>query len=104
MECSERGAMSDGNDRRALAPFLKQAVERRFGGLVKRGGGFVEEQIIGRMQKRARNREPLLLAEREHAVPMLFFVQSRHKFGQSDVDERLGDAGIVEGARLCRIT
>jgi hypothetical protein len=42
--------------------FLKQSVEVVFRGLIEGGGGLVEKEIVRRVQERARNAEPLLLA------------------------------------------
>src|SRR5260370_32201592 len=43
---------------------LEQTVERRLRGLIERSGCLVEEQILRRMQQRARQPKPLLLAKR----------------------------------------
>ena len=58
-------------------PLLQQAVQRRLGGFVERRGRLVEEQIIRRVQQRARDGEPLLLAERQHAIPVRLLVEPR---------------------------
>ena len=50
VECAERRAVADGDDRRALEPLLQQPVQRRLGGLIERSGRLVEEQIIGLLQ------------------------------------------------------
>ena len=49
---------------------LEQAIQRGLRGFVERGGGFVEEQVLRRVQQRAREPEALLLAERERPVPV----------------------------------
>ena len=43
------------------------------------------------MQKRARDAEPLLLAQRQHPVPVRFLLDARHKGRQADGADELGD-------------
>src|SRR5665213_4343396 len=68
VEGGERRAVTDRHDRGGGEPLLQQMIQLGFRRLIERGGGFVQEQIIGRMQQRAGKSEPLLLAERQNAV------------------------------------
>src|SRR5262252_10533560 len=70
MERGERRAVANRHDRRAPEPCVEKAIERGFRRLVERSRGLVEEKIIGRLQNGAGNAEALLLAEREHSVPV----------------------------------
>src|SRR6185437_10758787 len=71
VESFQRRAMAD-RDNAAVGQLLReQAIERGLRGLVERGGGLVEEQEFGGLQQRPRDAETLLLAERQHPVPML---------------------------------
>ena len=62
--------MPDRDNRCAGEPLGKEAVELRFGRLVERGRGLVEKEVVGRLEDGARDSKALLLAERQHAVPM----------------------------------
>ena len=92
--------MADRNDGRAGKLRAQHLVERGFGGLVERGGRFVEEQEIRLLQDGARDREPLLFAERQNAVPVRLFVQPRCKRGQAHGLERARQRVVRERARL----
>src|SRR5262245_33746851 len=59
----DAGPVGDADHRRVRQAFLDEAVEARFDGLVERRRGFVEEQPLGLLKQRARDRETLLLAE-----------------------------------------
>src|SRR5579863_6999899 len=69
----------------------QETIERRFGGFVERGGRLIEEQIFRRVQKRARQTQPLLFAEREHPVPMRFLLQPWNEPWQTYRGERAAD-------------
>ena len=73
-------------------PLFQQPIERGLGRLVERGGRLVQEQIVRRMQQRARDAEPLLLAERQHAVPVRLLVDALGQRRQADRGDQLGDA------------
>src|SRR5437588_2061619 len=75
VEGGERRAMADRYDRAALEPRGEKTVERGFRRLVERGRRLVEEQVIRRLQNGAGNSKALLLAEREHPVPVCFLVE-----------------------------
>ena len=62
----------------------KQLVKRGFSRLVERGRGLVQKKIIGRLENGARDAETLLLAEREHAVPVGFLIEALREVGQPD--------------------
>src|SRR2546428_165499 len=70
VERAQRRAVADRDDGGLAQPLLHEPVERGLGGLVERGGRLVEEQIVGRVQDRPGDGEPLLLADREHPVPV----------------------------------
>src|SRR5215831_4282398 len=70
VEDRQRGAVADRHDRCTIELLFEQLVERGFCRLVERCGRFIEEQIIRRVEQGARDAEPLLLAKREHPVPM----------------------------------
>src|SRR5262245_24861710 len=70
VERGERGAVADRDDRGAPEPRVEKAVERGFRRLVERSRRFVEEKIIRRLQNGAGDAKALLLAEREHSVPV----------------------------------
>src|SRR6516164_5251750 len=72
VERGERGAVADRHDRGALEPRIEKAIERGFRRLVERGRRLVEEKIVRCLQNGAGNAEALLLAEREHSVPVRF--------------------------------
>ena len=82
---------------------LQQAIERGFGGFVERGGGLVEEQELRRLQQRACDAEPLLLAERQHPVPVLLLIDPRGELRQADLRQHLADPLGAEGAGFARI-
>ena len=103
VEGGERGAMADGDDGGARKPPLQQVIERRLGRLIERGGGFIEQEVIGRVQNRPREAEPLLLAERQYPVPMCFFVDAGGEIRQADRGDELGDLRGVVAAGLTRI-
>src|ERR1700688_1894597 len=46
VEGLQRRAMADRYDGGGRQPLLDQAIERRLRGLVERGGGFIQEQIL----------------------------------------------------------
>ena len=75
VERVQRRAVADRDDGRVRQPLLQQPVERGLGRLVERGGGLVEEQLVRLLQQRAGDAEPLLLAERQHAVPVRLLVE-----------------------------
>src|SRR5689334_9971749 len=79
VEGGEGGAMPDRDDGGVRQPLAQQLIERRFGRFIERRRRLVEEEIIRRMQQRARDAEPLLLAEREHAIPVRLLVDALGK-------------------------
>src|SRR5271169_5035257 len=84
MESEQRRTMADGYNGRAGEPLGEEAVERCFRRLVERGCGLIQKEIIRRLQNGTSNAETLLLAEREHAVPVGFLLQPLRKLGQAD--------------------
>ncbi len=83
MEGFQRCAMTD-RDNGCLRQFLRQhGVQRCFRGLVERRGGFIEEEVARCVQQRPRQAQPLLFAEREHAIPVRLFVQPRRQAAAS---------------------
>src|SRR6266516_559566 len=96
-------AVADRHDARMREPLLQEPIERGLGRLVERGGSLVEEQIVGRVQDGAREPEPLLLAEREHAVPVRILVEPRRERGEPDRLQHFAHLAGVEGSRLGRI-
>ena len=99
MERRERRAVADRHDGRFRQALLEQPVERRLRRLVERGGGLVEEQEIGRLQEGARDAEALLLAERQHAVPVRLLVEPLRQGGQADGADRLREPLAVVACR-----
>ena len=103
MERGERRAVADRHDSRGREPLLQQMVERGLGGLIERGRGLVEEQEVRRVQQCAGDAQPLLLAERQHAVPMRLLLDPFGKGRQADRGHQFGDFGRIESPRLRRI-
>ena len=70
VELNETRAVAYGDDRRVWQPREEQAIKLRFGRLVQGGCCLVQEQPIGLLQKRAGDRQPLLLASRQLVGPI----------------------------------
>ena len=85
----------DGGARQA--PF-EQPVERGFARFVERGGGLVQKQIVRRVQHGAGDAEPLLLAERQHPVPMRLLVDPGRERRQADGGDHLGTLAGLEAS------
>src|SRR6516162_421430 len=93
----ERGSVAD-RDHGGLWKYgFDQTVETGFGRLVEGSRRLVEKEILRGVQQRARNPEPLLLAERQHLVPMRLGVEPALEFGQANREQRLPDALCLEG-------
>src|SRR5580692_4458270 len=89
VERLERRAVAD-RDHGGRRQFrFEQLVELGFRRLIERGGCLIEEQKLRRVQERTREPEPLLLARREHSVPVRFLLQLRGEPGQADRDQRI---------------
>ena len=73
MEFAQGRSVADRDDRGCRQPLMQQPVKGLFTGLIERCGGLVEEQPLRRVQEGAGDAEPLLLAERQHAVPVRLF-------------------------------
>src|SRR6202049_3799332 len=91
VEGLKRTTMADRDHGRCRQLLRKQTIERRLGGLIERRGRFIEEQILWRMQKRACQPKPLLLAEGEYPVPMRVLVQARYQLRQAHRGESIPD-------------
>src|SRR5215471_12543333 len=100
VEGGERGAVADRHDRGAPEPCVEKAVERGFRRLVERSRRLVEEKIIRCLQNGAGNAEALLLAEREHSVPVRFLREPPGERGQADGGDDLGERVGSEGSGL----
>src|ERR1700742_2894297 len=83
--------MADGDDGRPGQALLQQAVEPGLRWLVQRRRGLVQEQVLRSLQQRAGEREALLLAERQHPVPVVTFVQPLRELRQTDRADRVLD-------------
>ena len=103
VERRKRRAVADRDDRRARQPLLQQPVELGLRRLVERRRRLVEKQEIRLLQQRARDAEALLLAERQHPVPVRLLVEPLRQCGKADRVERRGDLLAAEGAGLRRI-
>src|SRR5689334_24723408 len=88
MEGGERRAVADRDDGRSREPFLEQPIESCLRDLVERSGGLIEEQEVRRLQQGATNAEPLLLAERQHPVPVRVLVEPFRQGAEPDRTER----------------
>src|ERR1700722_10438266 len=91
VESLERGAMADRDDGGGRQFLLEKTIQRRLRGFVERGGGFIQEQIARRMQKRTREPKALLLAERKRPVPVPGLLQSWGEQRQAHRNQRLPD-------------
>src|SRR5258708_32412537 len=89
MERRERRAVADRNDGRSRQPLLDEPVQRRLRRLIERRRGLIEEQEIGLLKECPRDAETLLLAEREHAVPVRLLVEPLRQRGRADRVARL---------------
>src|SRR4029453_1744120 len=89
VERGKRRAVPDRDDRGALEARVEEAVERSFRRFVERGRRLVEKEIIRRLQNGSGNPEALLLAEREHSVPVCLLAEPLGERGQADRDDRL---------------
>ena len=103
MERRKRCAMTDRDDRRLRKSLIKELIERRFAWFVQRSCRFIEKQEIGTVKKCARDAEPLLLALRQHPVPVRFLLDARHERRQADGADELRDRCRVELSGLGRI-
>jgi len=83
--------VSDRDDGRRGKPRFQQSIKRRLRRLVERRGGFVEKQIIRRLQEGARNAESLLLAERQDPVPMRLVGEPLGQAAKADRRDHLGE-------------
>ena len=92
VERRKRRAMPDRYDGRIRQPLLDQPVQRRLRRLVERRRGLVEKQEVRLLQQRAGDAEALLLAERQHPVPVRLLVEPLRQRRQADRADRLRDA------------
>src|SRR3979411_1490142 len=74
VECLERAAMTDRDDGGCRQFLLQETIKRRLRGFIERSGRFIEEQVLRRVQQRACEPKALLLAQREHSIPVAFFL------------------------------
>src|SRR5262249_13139333 len=104
VERRKRRAVTDGNDGSVGKPPFEQLIERGLSCLVERRSGLIEEQEIRRVEERARDAEPLLLANRQHAVPMRLFLDAQGKRRQAGGGDQFRYFSGIEGARLSWIS
>ena len=83
--------MADRDDRRVRQPLLDDPVDRFLGRLVEGRRRLVEEEPVGLREERARDREALLLAERQGLRPERFLVEPVDEMRQARRLEGLGD-------------
>ena len=97
VELHQARAVADRDGRRIREPLEQQAVELRLRGLVERAGRLVEEQPVGFLQQRARNRQPLLLAAGQLVAPLGGRVELLAQRGKSHRVDHLVDLRMREG-------
>src|SRR5258706_1149654 len=100
VEGLKRGAVTDRDDGGCRQFLLEETIERGFRGFIERGRGFIEEQILRRVQQRACQPKPLLLAQGENSVPVRVFLQLRRELGQAHRDKDALDSIVIERARF----
>ena len=96
-------AVADRDDGRARQALRQQPVEVGLGGIVERGGGFVEQQDIRPLQQRAGDGEALLLAERQHPVPVILAGDVGGERRQPDGADRVRHLRRIDAAVRRRI-
>src|SRR4029077_6120216 len=100
MKGIEAGAMGDA-DKRGLGQALDdQPIKLRFQFRIEGGRSLIEEQPVRLLEKGTRDRQALLLAGREAAIPMVRFVQPFGLIAKLASLQGLDDFRIAECARL----
>src|SRR3981081_4818907 len=84
----------DHGGRRQFVP--EEMVKLSLRSFVERGGRFIEEQILWRVQQRAGEPKALLLAQRQHPVPVRLLLQLRRELRQAYRDQNLADPSRPE--------
>src|SRR5258705_10331325 len=87
VEGLKRRAVADRDDGGCRQFFLEETIEPGFRGFIERGGRFVEEQILRRVQQRACESKPLLLAQRKNSVPVRVFLPLRTELRPAHTDQ-----------------
>ena len=77
-------------------PLRQQIVHAPLGRRVERGTRLVEEQPVGPLQEGAGQRQTLLLARREAAIPLMALIELVDIVAKLAVGKRLGDLSIGE--------
>src|SRR5687768_14650346 len=80
--------VTDRHERRIRQSLPEQAVKAVLVALGQRGGRLVEEQPVRLVKQRAGEREPLLLAAREHLRPVLAPLELADEMTQPDGAQR----------------
>ena len=98
MEGGEVGAMGNADEGRLGQTLQQQLVERRLGLRIERRGRLVEEQPVGPLQEGAGQRQTLLLARRETAIPLMALIELVDIVTKLAGGKCLGDLSIGEFA------
>ena len=77
----QRRAMPDRDDGGVGQTLAQEQVKRSLRRFIERCRGLIQKKKIGRMENRARDAETLLLAKREHAVPVRLLIEALRKLG-----------------------
>jgi len=86
----------DAHQRRVRQAVRDEIVQPLLARLVERGRRLVQEQPVGLVQERARDREPLLLAAGELQAPVLDVLEPFCQPRQIDIDERRPNRLVAE--------
>src|SRR5262249_10138175 len=89
VECAQRRAVPDRPDGGTLEPCVEKAIEHGFRRFIQRSRRLVQKKVVRRLQDGTGNAEALLLAEREHAVPVSLLAQPCGKRVQADGSDDL---------------
>jgi len=100
MEDLKCRAVTDRDDGGCRHFLLEETIEPGFRGFIERGGRFVEEEILRRVQQRACEPKALLLAQVEDSVPGRTFLQPRRELGQAHCDQNIPDPIRTQHARF----
>src|SRR2546425_1278554 len=103
VEGAQRGPMADAHDRGSREAGPEQSVQLRFGGLVERRGGFVEEEPLRPLHEGAGEGDALRLARREHLGPVPGLVEARDEVRKPARRERLPQRPVVHARRRHRV-
>src|SRR5262249_32087902 len=84
VDCTQSRSVTDryyGYTRKLL---LDNLIQSRLRSLVKRRGGFIQQEKIRRLQNCTRDAETLLFAKRQYLIPMRFLGMTFRERGQPD--------------------